>query len=86
MTESKQESSGAPHMSSPKMAEQAAWFCNWIREGAEKAAETLSPPQGAAKHFREARLEILRGVRELIDHRIERLSKDGSKGSRIVVE
>ena len=65
---------------------QAAWFCNWLREGAEKVSESLSPPEGAAKHFREARLEILRGIRELVDYRIQDLSKDKSKGSRIVVE
>lgn len=67
-------------------APQAAWFCNWLREGAEKMAQSLSPPEGAAKHFREARLEILRGVRELIDGRIDYLSREKTKGSRIVVE
>ena len=65
---------------------QAAWLCNWLREGADKLSETLSPPEGAAKHFREARLEILRGIRELVDYRIQDLSKDKTKGSRVVVE
>jgi hypothetical protein len=72
--------------SSTNKASQTAWFCDWLREGIDKAAEILGPPDSAAKHFREARLEILRGIRELIDHRIEHLSKDHSKGSRIVVE
>lgn len=67
-------------------AEQAAWFCNWLRDGAERVAQSMAPPESAAKHFREARLEILRGVRELIDCRIQDLSKPKSKGSRIVVE
>ncbi len=65
---------------------QSAWFCAWLREGAEKLNQTLSPPEGAAKHFREARLEVLRGLRDLIDHRIQYLSKDKTRGSRIVVD
>lgn len=85
MTEqSSSESQGKAHSSAHH---QTAWFCNWLREGAEKMAESLSPPEAAAKHFREAQLEILRGVRELIDYRIQDMSKDKSKsGSRIVVE
>ncbi len=71
---------------SPNQTYRTGWFCNWLREGAEKAAETLGPPETAAKHFREARLEILRGIREVIDHRIEQLSTNKPKGSRIVVE
>ena len=63
------------------------WFCDWVRQGAERASEMLNPPETAGKHFREARIEFLRGVRELIDHRIERLSRTGSgKGTRVVVE
>jgi hypothetical protein len=62
------------------------WFFDWLREGAEKASQAWGPPGPAAKHFREARLEILRGVRALIDHRIECLSKEDKKGSRVVVE
>ncbi len=86
MSEPNQAGSETPHMSSGPRGCQTAWFCNWIREGAEKAAEAMSPPPNAAQHFREARLEILRGIREVIDSRIEYLSKDKTKGSRIVVE
>ena len=77
---------GTPHKAAYTAPNQAAWFCNWLREGAEKMGETLSPPEGAAKHFRAARLEILRGIRELVDYRIQDLSRDKSKGSHIVVE
>jgi hypothetical protein len=48
--------------------------------------EAFGPPEAAAKHFRAARLEILRGIRDLIDSRIEHLSKSERKGDRIVVE
>ncbi len=63
------------------------WFCDWVRQGAERTADILTPPEAAGKHFREARIEFLRGIRELIDHRIDRLSKhDRDKGRRVVVE
>lgn len=75
-----------PNQAGGTRAGQSAWFCDWLREGAEKAAEAMSPPEDVARHFREARLEVLRGIRDFIDHRIERLSKDTRKGSHIVVE
>lgn len=37
-------------------------------------------------HFRNARVEFLKGVRSLIDDRINRLAKDEPKGTRVVVE
>lgn len=37
-------------------------------------------------HFRNARVEFLKGIRSLIDDRIEHLSKHESKGTRVVVE
>lgn len=78
---------------SPKQApetgrnsEQIDAICGCVRKGLEKLSESLTPPPSAVKHFREARLEVLRGVRDLIDHRIDRLSRTGSEGTRIVVE
>jgi len=63
------------------------WFCDWLRQGADHVADILTPPQSACKHFREARIEFLRGIREIIDHRIDRLSRDSaSKGTRVTVE
>jgi hypothetical protein len=37
-------------------------------------------------HFRNARIEFLKGVRSLIDDRIEHLSRHEEKGTRVVVE
>ena len=86
MSEPNQAGPETPRMSNEPKGSQAAWFCNWLREGAEKASAAMSPPANATQHFREARLEILRGIREVIDSRIEYLSKGKTKGSRIVVE
>ena len=41
---------------------------------------------GAKGHFRMARVEMLRGLRALIDHRIETLSKRPGRGTAIEVE
>ena len=83
MSESAESTSGAAN---PNKAH-IAWFCDWIRQGAERTAEMLTPPESASRHFREARIEFLRGVRDLIDRRIDRLSRnDSNKGTRVVVE
>jgi hypothetical protein len=37
-------------------------------------------------HFRNSRIEFLKGIRSLIDDRIGRLSTDEPKGTRVTVE
>jgi hypothetical protein len=37
-------------------------------------------------HFRNSRLEFLKGIRSLIDDRISHLSKEETKGTKVVVE
>ena len=37
-------------------------------------------------HFRNSRVEFLKGIRSLIDDRIAHLSKDEQKGTHVVVE
>ena len=67
--------------------------CGTIGKAFRMAASALGPPEAAAQHFRHARKEVLLGIRELIDARIEQLSRQASrrssldkKGTRIVVE
>jgi hypothetical protein len=43
-------------------------------------------PDRARGHFRTARIEALKGLRSLIDHRIEALGKEGKRGTTIQVE
>ena len=43
-------------------------------------------PQDTQEHFRNARIEVLKGVRSLLDARIERLSRQEPKGTKVVVE
>jgi hypothetical protein len=37
-------------------------------------------------HFRNSRIEFLKGIRSLIDDRIGRLSREETKGTKVVVE
>lgn len=44
-------------------------------------------PDSARRHFRNARIEMLKGMRELINKRIEELSKhEEKKGTKVSVE
>jgi len=43
-------------------------------------------PPDAGEHFRQARIEILKGIRSLIDNRIESLARKNQKGTRVTVE
>lgn len=43
-------------------------------------------PEETQKHFRAARVEALKGIRTLLDARIERLSKQTPTGTKINVE
>ena len=43
-------------------------------------------PENTREHFRNARIEWLKGVRSMLDARIEHLSQHGQKGTKISVE
>ena len=44
-------------------------------------------PDSARQHFRNARVEMLKGMRELIDKRIDDLSESAeTKGTKVTVE
>lgn len=43
-------------------------------------------PADTREHFRNARVEILKGMRSMLDAKIERLSKHPAKGTTVPVE
>ena len=61
-------------------------FKKTVREAFRQGAQLFGPPETAVNHFRQARKEMLLGLRELIDARLERLSRQENKGTRVVVE
>ena len=46
----------------------------------------LVPCEKAEEHFRESGKQALMGLRELIDSRIQEMSKGETKGTRVVAE
>jgi hypothetical protein len=46
----------------------------------------LSPPQEVRRHFDAARVEVLKGMRALMDARIAQIEKANRKGEKINVE
>ena len=43
-------------------------------------------PQNTREHFRNARIEMLKGMRSMLDARIEHLSKHDRRGTKVTVE
>jgi len=43
-------------------------------------------PSTTREHFRNARVEVLKGMRSMLDARIDRLSREGQKGTKVTVE
>jgi len=64
--------------------------CGCVCQGAGPALtellRRLGPPEEARGHFETARLEFLKGLRALLDDRIERRSRPNAKGEKISVE
>ena len=48
--------------------------------------ELMMPSAAAGEHFKNARLEFLKGLRELLDQRIQSLSDKQHKGTKLNVE
>jgi hypothetical protein len=59
-----------------------------IADGFKQAVRDIGPSEPVLKHFRNARMEVLKGIRAMIDSRIDRLSRDPqtNKGTVVVVE
>ena len=48
--------------------------------------KVLDIPPAVRQHLTNSRVEFLKAIRAVIDHRIERLSASAQRGSRIAVE
>jgi hypothetical protein len=48
--------------------------------------DRMTPPDAVINHFRNARIEILKGIRELLDHRIQSLAEKQTKGTKLNVD
>ncbi|MGB7438244.1 MAG: hypothetical protein WBR26_02965 [Candidatus Acidiferrum sp.] len=56
------------------------------REVVDHLRECLGVSPDVREHFANSRIEFLKGIRAIIDSRIEHLSKAGQTGTKIAVE
>lgn len=52
----------------------------------KKFLHDIGPSEEAANHFRQSRVEFLKGIRRIIDDRIEKVSRGAQRGTHVVVE
>jgi hypothetical protein len=64
----------------------AETVCGAFMNAFDQLGRAMSPPENVEHHFREARKHVLLGLRELIDHRIQQMSRAETKGTRVVVD
>lgn len=70
------------------MSEPAKSSCVCMGAGPElsQLLRRLGPGAAAESHFKAARVEFLKGLRAMIDRKIEDLSKSEAKGTKVSVE
>jgi pyruvate dehydrogenase complex dehydrogenase (E1) component len=61
-------------------------LCCEANDALDSLFRHLGGSEQVREHFRQSRIEFLKGVRSLLDERIERLGRSGHKGTRVVVE
>ena len=72
--------------SPPHSAGTSSCACQGAGPVLTELLQRLAPPEEARQHFETARLEFLKGLRAVIDHRISRQSKRRERGQSIRVE
>ncbi len=70
---------------SPKQ-ESGGCLCYGAGPALSELLRRIGPPEQARRHFDAARVEFLKGLRALIDARIEQVSKARNKGEKIELE
>ena len=61
-------------------------LCQGAGPALSELLRRLAPPAEARRHFDTARLEFLKGLRAVIDARIERRAKPKARGQAINIE
>jgi hypothetical protein len=56
------------------------------REVLDQFRENFGISENVQEHFTNSRIEFLKGIRAVIDNRIESLGKTGQRGTKIAVE
>jgi hypothetical protein len=61
-------------------------ICQGAGPALSELLRRLGPPGEARRHFQNARVEFLKGLRAVLDARIEQVSKANPKGEKIKVD
>ncbi len=69
-----------------KSTQRGQCLCQGAGPALSELLHKLAPPDEVRRHFEAARLEFLKGLRALVDARIEQVSKRRAKGQKIQVE
>lgn len=64
----------------------AGCFCMGLGPQVTEMLRKLGPPESVREHFRNAQVEMLKGIRAMLDQRIEQLSRTEEKGTKVAVE
>jgi hypothetical protein len=56
------------------------------REVVDRLHECFDIPPSVRQHLTNSRIEFLKAIREVIDHRIERMSNPGQRGAKIAID
>jgi len=75
----------AAHAHAHSHAHGGCIFCTVIAPQVEAMLGHMWP-ENTREHFRNARVEVLKGMRSMLDARIEHLAKQESKGHKVTVE
>lgn len=60
--------------------------CAGVGPALSEFLKRFGPPEEVQSHFRAARVEVLKGLRALIDQRIQDLSGQPAKGTKLTVD
>lgn len=68
-----------------KHEHRGCWCCE-VNDAMNRFTKEFGPSDEVRSHFRNSRVEFLKGMRRILDERIDRLSKSEQKGERVNVE
>jgi hypothetical protein len=69
-----------------EQAKTCSCACAGVGPAVSDFLKRLGPPEEVQSHFRAARVEFLKGLRALIDQRIQDLSAQPAKGTKLNVD
>jgi hypothetical protein len=61
-------------------------FCCEATDTIGRFFRAMGPSEEATNHFRQSRIEFLKGIRRILDDRIDHLGRAGRRGTRVTVD